>query len=191
MRKTIVSALMMTLLLLPGCGEREARLEKSFDELRGAVTAAGSISFQAELTADWGESVAEYTLDVGYDGQQTTQTIRTPELLAGVSATALRGETAVDYDGVILGAGPLDKEGLSPMSAVPVILDALASAYVELLWWDGDAIAARLYVGEQSVATVWLDGQSLALTAAEIASEGRTVISCRITDWQINGNTAS
>ena len=39
MRKTIVSALMMTLLLLPGCGEREVRLEKSFDAVRQAVTA--------------------------------------------------------------------------------------------------------------------------------------------------------
>lgn len=186
MRKTIVSALMMTLLLLHGCGEREARLEKSFEALRTAVTQAQSISFTAELTADWGDTAADYTLDVTYDGQQTVQQIRAPALLAGIKATALRGQTAVDYDGVILGAGPLDGEGLTPMSAVPVVLDALASAYVELLWWDADAVAARLYVGENAVATVWLEADTLALTAAEIATEGRTVMTCRITDWQIN-----
>lgn len=186
MRKTIVSALMMTLLLLPGCGEREVRLEEGFDAVRQAVTAARSIRFETQLTADWGQTVAEYTLAVDYDGQQTVLEIRAPELLAGVKATALRGETSVDYDGVILGTGPLDREGLTPMSAVPVILDALASAYVELLWWDADAIAARLYVGEQSVATVWLDGESLALTAAEIASDGKTVIACKMTNWEIS-----
>ena len=186
MRKAIISALMMTLLLLPGCGEREVRLEKSFDELRAAVTAAQSISFETRMTADWGDTTADYTLAVTYDGQETVQEILSPELLKGVRARALRGQTSVDYDGVILGAGPLDGEGLSPMSAVPVILDALASAYVELLWWDGDTIAARLYVGEQSVATVWLDSESLALTAAEIACDGRTVISCRVSGWEIS-----
>ena len=186
MRKVIVSALMMILLLLPGCGEREVRLEKSFDELRQAVTAAQNIRFETVLTADWGDTAAEYTLSVSYDGQQTVQEIRAPELLKGVRARALRGETSVDYDGVILGAGPLDGEGLTPMSAVPVILDALASAYVELLWWDGDYIAARLYVGEQSVATVWLDGESMALTAAEIGCDGKTVISCQVSGWEIS-----
>ena len=37
MRKAIVSALMMTLLVLPGCSGRE-RAEAAFDELRRAVT---------------------------------------------------------------------------------------------------------------------------------------------------------
>ena len=186
MRRAIASALMMTLLLLPGCGEREVRLEKSFDAVRQAVTAAQSISFQAELTADWGDNAADYGLSVAYDGQQTVQELRSPALLAGIRARSLRGQTSVEYDGAVLGAGPLDGEGLSPMSAVPVIIDALASAYVELLWWEGEDMAARLYVGEQSVATVWLDGQSLALTGAEIACDGKTVITCRVTDWQIS-----
>ena len=138
------------------------------------------------MTADWGESRAEYTLAVTYDGQETVQQLRSPDLLAGIRARSLRGQTSVEYDGAILGAGPLDEEGLSPMSAVPVILDALASGYVELLWRDGEDLAARLYVGERSVATVWLDGQSLALTAAEIACDGTTVISCRVTGWEIS-----
>ena len=186
MRRAIASALMMTLLLLPGCGEREARAQEGFDSLRAAVTAAGSIRFQAALTADWGDTTAEYTMEVDYDGRQTVQRLLTPDILAGVQATSLRGETSVGYDGVILGAGPLDQEGLAPMSAIPVLLDALASAYVELLWWEGDALAARLYVGEQSVATVWLDGDSFAPVAGEIATGGRTVITCRIENWQIS-----
>ena len=97
MRRAIASALMMTLLFLPGCGEREVRLEESFDALRQAVTAAQSIRFEAELTADWGGSVAEYALTVAYDGQETVQQIRAPELLSGVKARSLRGQTWVDY----------------------------------------------------------------------------------------------
>ncbi len=186
MRKKAVSALMMILLLLPGCGAREARLEENFQTLRKAVTAAGSITFRAALTADYGDSVSEYTMNVSYDGQQTTVELLTPELLAGVKAAALRGETQVAYDGVILGAGPLDGEGLTPVSAIPAMLDAMASGYVELLWRDGDAMAARLYVGENSVLTLWLDETSLAPTAAEIAAEGRTVVTLRIEGWKLS-----
>lgn len=186
MRKAIVSALMMTLLLLPGCGEREARLEKGFADLRQAVTVAQSICFQAELTADYGETVSDYTLSASYDGQETTVEVLEPALIAGVKASAKRGETTVSYEGVQLGAGPLDAEGLTPMSAIPVMLDAMANSYVELLWWEGDTIAARLYVGENSVVTLWLDKETYAPVAGEIASEGRTVITMQITDWQVS-----
>ena len=186
MRKAIVSALMIALLLLPGCGEREERLEEGFQALRKAVTAADSIRFNAALTADRGQTVEEYALAVSYDGSQTTLQLLAPETLAGITATALRGETAVAYDGAVLGAGPLDQEGLSPMSAIPVILDAMASAYVELLWWDGDQAAARLYVGESSVATVWLDGDAFMPLAGEISSGGKTVITCRLENWQLS-----
>ena len=148
-------------------------MEKAFDSLRSAVTAAQSITFQVAVAADYGGTAAEYGLAVSYDGQQTEIEILSPELLAGVKATALRGQTSVGYEGVILGAGPLDKEGTTPVSAVPVLLDALASAYVELLWRDGDYAAARLYAGESSVLTVWLDEDTLTPQAAEIAAGGR------------------
>ena len=186
MRKRVVSALMMILLLLPGCGEREKRLEEGFQALRDAVTAAQSIRFRAAVTADYGDSAAEYTMNVSYDGSQTTIELLTPEILAGVKAVVTRGESQVSYDGVMLGAGPLDGEGLTPVGVLPALLDALASGYVELLWWDGEIMAARLYVGENSVLTVWLDGQSLAPTAAEIASEGRTVATVHIEGWEIS-----
>ena len=186
MRKGIISALMMTLLLLPGCGGRETRLEKSFGELRSAVTAAQDIHFQAAMRADSDGSTADYILAADYDGQETQVEVLSPEILAVVKAAAKRGETTISYDGVILGAGPLDGEGLTPMSAIPVMLDALASSYVELLWRDGDYIAARLYVGERSVLTVWLEKDTLSPRSAEYATDGRTVVTMQITDWQLS-----
>ena len=186
MRKGLVSALMIALLLLPGCGEREERLQEGFDELRGAVTRAESIQFQAELSVDRDQTVETYTLAVDYDGQRTEVEILSPEILAGVRASALRGQTELAYEGVLLGVGPLDAEGITPMSAMPVMLDAMASAYVELLWWEDDAVVARLFVVEQSVLTLWMDGETMTPQAAEIARDGETVITCRITGWEIS-----
>lgn len=185
MRKAALAALMMTLLLLTGCGEREAKLETGFDRFREAVTLAEGIDLQVELTADRGQTVEEYTLSAVYDGQTTEVEVLAPELIAGIRATAQAGETTVAYENVILGTGALNEEGLTPMSAIPVMLDAMASGYVELLWWEGDYITARLYVGEQSVLTLWLEGDTLTPVAGEIATEGETVISCQFIQWEI------
>ena len=190
MRKNCFCAvLMIPLLLLAGCGEREARLEKSFAAFRESVAAAQRITVRGALTADYGETAESYVLDASYDGKQTTVEIVEPALIAGVKATARWGETEIEYGGVLLGTGALDEDGLTPVAAMPAIFEAMAGGYEELLWWDGDLVAARMYAGEDARCTVWLEAESLTPVHAEIASGGRTVISCDLADWIITNET--
>lgn len=183
MRKWLVSVLMTALLLLPGCGEREKRLETGFEAFREAVTLAESITARAELTVSSGATAADYVMRLSYDGQRLDMTLEEPELLAGVTASVLKGETELMYGGVRLGAGPIDADGLTPVSALPAILEAMESGYVELLWWEGDYMAARLHIGDTSVLTLWLEGESLTPVTAEIASGGLTVMTCSFNEW--------
>lgn len=187
MRKALVSVLMIPLLLLAGCGEREAALERTFAELRESLHAAGSVRYRAALTVDEGGAVSSYTLDASYDGAATRVTVVEPALLAGVTATARRGEASVEYGGVVVGAGALCGDGLTPVSALPTLTEALAGGYCELMWWDGDLPAARYCAGEDTVVTVWLDGG--APVCAEFSSDGVTVVTCRITDWKVEQTT--
>lgn len=185
MRKGIVSVLMMTLLLLAGCGEREARLERGFTAFREAVTVAESITARVEMTVSSGSTAADYTLDLAYDGQSCELTIAEPELLAGVKAIVSHGEGTVAYGSVRLGAGTIDADGLTPVSALPAMLDAMQSGYLELLWWEGDTIVSRLHIGDTSVMTLWLQPDTLTPIAAEIASDGLTVLRCEFGTWAI------
>ena len=52
MRKALISALMIALLTLPGCGGRKEQMEKSFESLRQAVTMAERVEAQVELSAN-------------------------------------------------------------------------------------------------------------------------------------------
>lgn len=183
MRKFLVSVLMMTLLLLPGCGEREARLERGFHAFREKMTATEDLSARVKLTASTGGAVSEYILDLSYDGSAVTVTIAEPELLAGVTAVAERGQTEIEYGSVRLGAGALDETGLTPMSALPAVIDAVQSGYLELLWWEEPYICARLHVSDSSVLTLWLEEDTLVPYVAEIASDGRVVVRAVFEDW--------
>jgi hypothetical protein len=186
MRKRLALLLMIPLLLLPGCGEREETMQERFGDFRQAVTLAQHISVQAALTADYGDTVQSYTLAVDYDGQETVMQVIEPDLLAGVTARVQWGETSLEYDNVLLAAGTLDDQGLTPVSAVPAMLQAMASGYVELVWGEDGYMAARLYVSDSSVCTLWLEPDTLTPVYGELASDGKRVLSCEFTDWEIS-----
>lgn len=185
MRKEIVSVLMIPLLLLVGCGEREAGPEDVFASFRDEILAAERLETEVRLTADFGGTVSEYTLSASSDGEETTVTVTEPALIAGVTAKARADDASLSYDGVMLGVGALDGEGTTPVSAAPVILRTMIGGYAELYWNDGSYAAARFYVGETTACTVWLDPGTRSPVAAEISSDGHTVITCRFTDWKI------
>lgn len=183
MRKAFVSALMMTLLLLTGCGRREAgRLESEFAAFREALRAAGTL--EAELSMQWddGSSLSQYGLHLDYDGEALAMTLTEPELIAGIRAVLDREGARIEYEGVMLGVGEMG--GFSPVSCVPAMLDAMAYGYNELLWREDGYLAARLWLDDDNILTLWLqDGEPL---CAEIASGGMTVMTCHFSLWQMN-----
>lgn len=181
MRKGFVSALMMTLLLLTGCARREAKLENEFAAFRTQVQSAQNIQAQAQLSCDSGEVVSQYGLSLSYDGSRVRVTVTEPELIAGVSAVVENGEGRLEYEGVMLGVGEL--AGLTPVSALPEMLSAMAYGYKELLWREDDYLTARLWLDDERVMTLWLaEGVPV---CAEIAAGGRTLMTCRFDGWSM------
>ena len=186
MRKRLVSVRMIPLLLLVGCGVRKDKPEDVFTSFREELAAAASVSATVQLTADFGGTVSDYTLEVASDGERTTVSITEPALIAGITASVRDDGTEIAYDGVMLGVGDVDPEGTTPVSALPAILRAMRAGYAELYWIDGTFAAARYSTGQGgSACTVWLDPDARSPVAAEIASEGKTVINCRFTDWRM------
>ena len=99
MKRTILFALMIPL-LLTGCGaQRDAENWKAFAETVGT---AERISFHAEITAHWEDSSASFGADVARAGGETHITLTAPETVSGITVRAKDGETEVEFDGVIL-----------------------------------------------------------------------------------------
>ena len=129
MKRTILFALMIPL-LLTGCGaRRDAENWKAFAE---TVETAERISFHAEITAHWEDSSASFGADVARAGGETHITLTAPETVSGIAVRAKDGETAAEFDGVILSLDAGRSETLSPCGAPQRAVDTLKALAIEL-----------------------------------------------------------
>lgn len=176
MKRTILFALMIPL-LLTGCGaRRDAENWKAFAE---TVETAERISFHAEITAHWEDSSASFGADVARAGGETHITPhRRRRPISGIAVRAKDGETAVEFDGVILSLDAGRSETLSPCGAPQRMLAALTQGTMEYCASSSAAFAGP----DGESATLWRD-ETGALTGAEITRDGRKILTLEITDW--------
>ena len=85
--------------------------------IRGEYLEAESCLTQVSLTADYGQRVYQYELEASVTPEETTLTLTAPETVSGVVAHLQDGESALEYDGMWVDTGPLDNQGLTPVSA--------------------------------------------------------------------------
>lgn len=182
MRKKLFSALMISLLLLSGCGRRQAKLESDLAAFRAGVRAAENVSFSLSLHCDDGDAVSDYTLRVARSADGCRVTVVEPELLAGVTATVDATGTELGCEGVTLGVGTI--AGLTPVTAGAAMLKAMSYGYEELAWREDDYIVARLWLDSDAVMTLWLDKNAVPV-CAEISEDGATVMSAAFSGWEI------
>ena len=185
-----VAALMMTLLLVvTGCEGQgqptpEARARQHYAGLTGFTA-------QGEIRADYGDKVYEFQVSVAGDLNSGTLKVTAPASVAGTSFTWMEGVGAVAYGEITLETGTLSPDGLSPVDAVPVVLQSLATGTTvtacletlegeEVLFWE---LVPPGLTAEESTVLVWLGRQEWDLLGWEITSRGRTVVSGTMTQY--------
>ncbi len=181
----------MIALLLTGCGQAGGNdAEELALEIRGEYLEQVPWTAQASITADYGRRVYQYELSAAWDGEETILTISAPETVAGITAR-LQEETGVlEYDGLSVETGPLNQEGLTPISALPALLEAARSGYITACALDGETGELRIDCGdpegtpgEGTEVSLWFNMESHALTRGEISVDGFRVILCELTQF--------
>lgn len=183
MRRGWIAALTISALLLAGCGSSGA--EEQFDRFRQSLETSGSVTVTAEVTAVSDEDVLSYTLSCaevedGYDIAVTG-----PELLSGVRAHLRQNDATLEFDNIVIPMGSLNDNGLSPLTALPCILEAARSGYADLVWMEGGRLTAQLVLDDTTTVRLHLN-DALTPVSAEVAVEDATVIQCSIITWQQN-----
>ena len=105
---------------------------------------------------------------------------------------AREGRTWLDYDGVRLETGPLDPAGLSPMDALPALLEAMKTGAVTETGTENDGAREILLVttgdpdlpaGRGRETVFRFDKSRKTLLKAELRSDGATVIRCTFSEF--------
>ena len=106
---------------------------------------------------------------------------------AQVAVTADYGQR--EYEDLVLETGPLDDQGLDPVSAVPILWEEARSGCIMTCGLEENG-QLRLDCGEPEgtpgtgrEVTLWFDSGTHALMAGEIRVDGFRVIRCDYTDF--------
>lgn len=181
-------------LALSACGGGD-RTERLAMEIREAYLAMEGCSAALEVTADYGQRVYQYGLELDYRREgESLLTLTAPEEVAGITARLAAGETALEYDGVRVETGPLDPSGLSPVEAAPALLECAASGFLAECAMEElageDALRMLCREPDQPAGTgleysLWFDPDTGALLRGEVSQDGFTVVQCVFSDFQM------
>lgn len=185
--------LMMTVLLLTGCGKGLDEAEQAALDIRTTYLSMVGCTATLDMTADYSERIFECVLALDHTaGGDTVLTVQEPEMLKGVTARLRNGESLLEFDGIQLETGALSDTGLSPIDCVPVLLKAVQEGFISA--WSIETLGERECVrfttsnpdnqpGQGQEVHLWFDRESYALMRGEISSNGFTVLRCEVNDF--------
>lgn len=181
MKRWIVCLLALAAaLLLAGCGgSRESARREEFAE---ALSARQDLRFTARIRAEYPDRTVSYRLAYAEDGEGCAVRVLEPEEIAGVGVRLGPDGAQLRFEEISLDTGPLDRWGLSPVSALPALTLALREGHLESAWTEGGLTVWELIADDNLTVQVWLDGD-LVPQRAEFISDGRVGIFCDLEDW--------
>ena len=178
MRKATLFALMLTL-LLTACGGEEERDPAA--ELQGAYTGLAAATLEADITCHYDDETRTYTMLCDYTPESSTITVLAPEDLAGISATVADGTLTLSYEDISLDAGSYSAAAISPVAALPKLMEAAAGGYVsqqsveELEERPCLRLSCDLDGEDGALYTTWFDQETLLPLYSEISVDGVVV----------------
>ena len=190
MRKRLLCVLMM-ILPLSGCGQAGvSEAEQLALTIRGELLAAGACSAQAAVTADYGRRVYQYTMAVEGEGDAWTLTLSAPETVAGLIAHLDGEDSQLEYDGMWVETGPLDENGLTPVSAVPALLETARAGYITACALEDTLLRVDCGDPEGTPGTgletsLWFSPETHALVRGAIFVDGFQAVLCEFSDFAL------
>ena len=152
-------------------------------QLRAGLEGAGEVRITAGEPSLSGTRPSEYNLTLERTDGGLTVTVNEPEEIAGVSAVYDEDTLSLEYEGLILPA-PVTGE-VSPITALPELLDALENGYEALSWSEGEDTYVSLEPSDGLGVTVRFNSGGEPVWA-ELLVGGESAVQCEITEFTVN-----
>lgn len=167
-------------LVLTGCASSSGGEMNRALALRGKLLKAEAWSFQAELTADFGEKVYDFGMDCQADDKGNVAfTVTAPETISGITGEISAQEGKLTFDGTALDFGLLANGRLSPVSGPWVLVSALRGGSITGVGTQDGRLVLNVndsYEDDALTLDVTLDENDLP-ARAEIFCQGKRILS--------------
>ena len=172
-----LSLFLVCIILFTGCASSGNEMDRAL-ALRSQIQRS-QITFDVELTADYGDKTYEFSLACKGDTQGNLSfTVTEPESIAGISGTISGGTGKFQFDNEVLAFEILADGLISPISGPWVMLKALRSGYLTSCGSEGDGLRLSIDDSYQDKALhldIWLGEQDIP-GRCEIYCEGRRLL---------------
>ena len=179
--KRLAWALLALCLLLSGCGRSAA--EERYEPFSQALRERHDLCLSAEIRAEYPDRSVQFLLRYEDDPPGCRVTAEEPAEIRGVTAHLNGAQSALGYDSVTLDTGPLDRFGLSPVTALPRLVEALREGHLDSAWEEDGMTVWSLVPDDGLTVQIWLD-DGMIPRRAELISQGRVAVFCEIREWK-------
>ena len=179
---------LVVVFFLFGCGGENTEMSRGL-AFREKLLQADGCSFDAEITADFGDKIYTFVLNCqGNKDGSLSFAVQKPDTISGISGilSAEGGKITFDEDRAV--AFPMLAEGeITPVSAPWVLYNTLRCGYIQACGVEGELLRLTIhdsYEEETMQVDVWLNDQNLPVSA-EILWQGRRIVSIRVLNFQV------
>ena len=171
--------------LLSGCGNSQKGIDKALS-LRSTLLEGNGCTFDAVITADYGEELYTFTMKNTVDSQGNLRfEVVSPESIAGICGEITEGKGTLSFDEQILVFSLMADEQITPVSAPWIFIKTLRSGYINACE-DADAgMHVQIDDSYQSNALlldIWTDSNIIPVRG-EIFYDGRRIITLDVENF--------
>ena len=181
------AAVLLTLVIsLAGCSA-ESELEQAMG-FRDSLLSGSGCSFEAAVTADYGDELQEFTMDCRGDERGNVEfRVTSPETIADITGTISEAGGVLTFDDTALHFDLMAEDTLSPVSAPWIFLKTLRSGYIVSACYEDELLRLSIddsYDDDALRLDIWLDGEKKPVRA-EILHEGMRILTLDVKGFQI------
>lgn len=176
------------ILFLTGCSPENRELSSAM-QLRDKLLSAESCSFQAEVTADYGDSMHTFSMDCQGDAAGTLQfEITQPQTIAGIKGSISDAGGNITFEDKALHFPLLTDDLLVPASAPWIFLKTLRSGYITSACREEELIHITVddsYAEDALTLDIWLNEESCPVQG-DILHDGKRILSLKVENFVIS-----
>ncbi len=182
-----IMIVLLSLLMLLGCSSTQDAQNRAL-ALRSKLQGSSGCSFDAVITADYGEKTYTFAMGCQLDAHGNLSfTVKEPQTIAGITGTIDATGGKLTFDGNAL-AFPLLADGqASPVSAPWLFYRALTGGYLKFFVQEDDLLHLTVddsYADDAMQLDIWLDSDDMPVRA-EILYENRRILTLTVESFTI------